>query len=246
MKFAKMNQDNYFIKEDYLCNTEAQSLDVAPTDSYWTPERIELSSRYQHHVYLLAAKMAKKNDYTTAMDLGCGPGTKAKSILAHAFKKLILIDQKSSKNIVEKIIPEAIFIGANLEECDIALNQKVDLIICADVVEHLNNPLPCLRFALNTIKPDGLVIFSTPERDILRGQDCMTSPHPSHVREWNSEEFKMLLEFSGFNVLRQIHFPPEKLTGTEELKRLLLQRFIKRSSWQACQVAICSKSDTTS
>ena len=238
-----MKPEKYFLKEGYLCNDGAQTLDVAPTDRYWTSERIELSSRYQHHVYLLAAQLAKNKNYSTAMDLGCGPGTKAKTILSPAFKKLILIDQQSSRKIVEQVIPQATFISADLEKCDITLDQKIDLIICADVVEHLYNPLPCLKFALNSIKPDGLVIFSTPERDYLRGKDCMNSPHSSHVREWNTEEFKQLLEYSGFKILRQLHLPPQKLSRIEDLMRILLQRYLKRSSWRSCQVAICRTND---
>jgi hypothetical protein len=71
------------------------------------------------------------------------------------------------------------------------------------VVEHLVNPVPFLRLIRNLLRQGATaVIFSTPERDLTRGKSDNGPPwNPCHVREWNSEEFKALLEWAGFELI---------------------------------------------
>ena len=52
----------------------------------------------------------------------------------------------------------------------------------------------------NVAKKDTEIIFSTPERDLKRGKDCMGSNKPEHVREWNQKEFTKLMESFGFEI----------------------------------------------
>ena len=58
--------------------------------------------------------------------------------------------------------------------------------------------------ALNLIKnisnKSTEIILSTPERDLKRGEECMGSNKPEHVREWNRSEFTALLEYFGFEI----------------------------------------------
>lgn len=234
-------KENFFCKEGYIVNDEARTLDFSESDVYWTQERIDASSRYQYHVYKLAAKIAKQFEYSSGMDLGCGPGTKAKSFLSKALKDVTLVDQPSSAVLARAILPQAVFVGTNLENCVAILDRKFDLIVCADVLEHLYNPLPCLTFAYNHLAPLGTVIFSTPERDVLRGKNCTYSPHPSHVREWNCTEFKDLLEYSGFEIIQQMCLPAGKLSRIVAPFRTILNPLLHPTSWNSCQVAVCKK-----
>jgi SAM-dependent methyltransferase len=235
---------HFFVKEGYHCNTQAQTFIIDQEDEYWTPNRIRISLRYQHYVYSLAARLARRRRFETGMDLGCGTGIKARDILSKHLRHLVLVDQPSSEIAVREMIADVVFISTDLEKCDLVVDKKMDLIVCADVLEHLHDPLPCLRFARNCLKPSGIAVFSTPERDILRGPSCMSSPHPSHVREWNTAEFRQLLEFSGFIVLKQLHLPPEKLSKFADLIRICFQRAVKKQPlWSGCQVAVCCKRD---
>lgn len=234
-------QDNFFIKSGYRCNENALTYEAEDTDKFWTDERLQTSSKFQYYVYLLAAKLAKKNGFKRAIDIGCGPATKTKSILAPVINEIVLIDQPNCEVLTKNIFPQAHFISANLEECDVKLSHTSDLIICADVLEHLFNPIPCLKFALDHLSQSGIAIFSTPERDILRGTDCMTSPHAAHVREWNQFEFKQLLQYSGFKVIEQKFFPAAKLSYQEEILCNLSRGLFAPSHWKSCQVAICCK-----
>jgi predicted TPR repeat methyltransferase len=230
---------HFFVKPGYAANAQAQTLDIQPWDKYWTPERIEDSARYQHHIYLLAARIARRHRFETGMDLGCGPGTKAARILANSIPDLVLIDQPSSAGLVKKCLPAATFIAMDLETCAVELNRTVDLIVCADVLEHLYDPNACIRFARDHLVSRGIAVFSTPERDVLRGPNCMNSPHPAHVREWNKEEFRALLEHGGFHIISQSTLPMTRLGVIEELARTSLGRVLRLRRWHSSQVAIC-------
>jgi SAM-dependent methyltransferase len=234
------SSDNLFCKDGYIINSQARTLNILDSDDYWTQERIDRSGSYQYYVYKFAAKIALQRKFTCGMDLGCGPGTKTKVFFEKVLKEIILVDQPSSRNLIKNILPESHFIGTDLERCEISLDKSFDLIICADVLEHLFNPMPCLQFAREHLAPSGVAIFSSPERDILRGPDCLNSPHPSHVREWNSEEFKCLLQYSGFNVVNQLFFPIEKLSAFNNAARICIGKYIKHTQWNTCQVAICT------
>lgn len=74
------------------------------------------------------------------------------------------------------------------------------VIICSDVIEHLDNPSPLLR---DLASIDGaIVIISTPERDIQHGYAHMgPSPNLCHVREWNAEELHGYLASCGLKLL---------------------------------------------
>lgn len=239
---------NFFIKDGYSCNLEAKTFDIDLSDQYWTEERVEKAdiSYYQYDVYLLASKIALEKRLKVGMDLGCGPATKAKQILSIVLDKIVLVDQPSCEKIAKKLLPDAKFIGINLENCDQLLdldqkNEMMDLIICADVLEHLFNPYVCLKLIHKYLKPSGIVIFSTPNRDVLRGQKCMRSPHPSHVREWNKPELRDLLEYSRFNILEHLDFPPKRLSRIEQFVRFFLHYIVPLPRWNSCQVAVCSK-----
>jgi lipopolysaccharide transport system ATP-binding protein len=231
----------FFVKEGYRSNNVARTYEFSQAGEYWTAERLQKVIAYQHHVYLLAAKLIEHNALKSALELGCGPATKTASMLLPKLDRLTLIDQPTCEQVVKKTIPSATFISANLEHCELDLNQQFDLIVCADVLEHLSNPLPCLEFAYKHLSSSGFAVFSTPERDILRGQKCMNSPHPSHVREWNRLEFRQLLDYVGFVIFDHILVPPARTRKVEDLIRFLCSDIITTSKLHGCQVAICRK-----
>lgn len=233
--------ENYFCKDGYAINAEAKTLNVLDSDQYWTKERIELSGSYQYYVYELASTIASQKGVVSALDLGCGTGVKTKAFISDKVRDVVLVDQESSKSLVQSILPGSKFIGADLEACEIDVASEFGLIICADVIEHLFNPMPCLQFVRKHLAPSGVALFSTPERDVLRGKDCMVSPHGSHVREWNGEEFKELLRFSGFEVEMHLTFPIERLSRIENLSRVMFNRLLKLPKWNGCQVAVCTR-----
>jgi predicted TPR repeat methyltransferase len=235
------SKKNFFIKDNYLPDFKASSIEAAPGE-YWTAERLRMSRLYQYDVYLLAKKIAQKNNFKKVLDLGCGPATKAQMFFDESTYSVSLIDQESCSHITRQQFPNAKFYSMDLELCDSKIQlQKQDIVICADVVEHLLDPSQCIQFAHSILQPQGLAIFSTPERDILRGFECTTSGHSCHVREWNSNEFRRLLHYFGFNVITQCNYPVKKKNLLDKVISLFSKKHAKIADFHGCQVAICKK-----
>jgi hypothetical protein len=76
---------------------------------------------------------------------------------------------------------------------------KKAVIVCADVIEHLVNPLPLLHTIKNWLVDAPVAIISTPDRVLNRGVHHLGPPdNPKHVREWEVDEFRCFLEATGF------------------------------------------------
>ena len=64
-----------------------------------------------------------------------------------------------------------------------------DLIICADVLEHVPDPDQLMQ-SIVSINDWKCLMLSTPERNSKRGRFHFgPSPNPSHYREWSMKEF---------------------------------------------------------
>ena len=89
------------------------------------------------------------------------------------------------------------------------------------MVEHLADPYELLVRLRSVVAPGGLLLISTPDRDLLEDRPPLGPPrNPRHVREWNRAEFELLLEAAGFDVLRVRRFLPRAYSPTMlDLKR---------------------------
>jgi len=233
----KSESGTYFIKRGYQPNLAQITYDAEDGEAYWTPQRIEIGARYQFDVY--ADALRRLSTTCSLLDVGSGPPQKLSHMLGHHKREVWLVDQPSSAALAKRLLPSANFVAANLEEIDIDLGVRFDVIICADVVEHLVNPDPCLAFIRRHLSHEGIAFLSTPERDVLRGRDCMKSPNPMHVREWNQSEFCSLLEARGFQVERQYLVPQQKLSSWKKWLGRMMSAAGMPPAWYSCQLAIC-------
>jgi len=161
---------------------------------------VENGTLYQPEVYPVAQYLLDGTGRTRIIDVGCGVGRKLAS--ADAATKL------------------GIDFGANIAFCrthygaaaewrEVDLSQPApadlvdsigpqDVVICSDVVEHLMDPRPLLDFLRQCFSRGALVITSTPERALVRGEDHVgPPPNRSHIREWTLDEYRALLNASG-------------------------------------------------
>jgi SAM-dependent methyltransferase len=232
--------ESFGIKSGYQPNIRGADTSVDAGADYWSEDRIRNSFRYQYDVYRLADTTLKNRRSASFLDVGCGVGTKVAGMIVPHAPALCLGDHPSSRELVEQFVPGAHFVGQNLETVEVSLGRTFDVVVCADVLEHLHNPVPCTRFLRDHLAPGGVAFISTPERDYLRGSTCMESPHPSHVREWNRDEFRSYLTSQGLSVQKQIFYPQEKWPYLEFVFSRFFQRLFRTKQWSACQVAVCT------
>lgn len=89
-----------------------------------------------------------------------------------------------------------------------------DMIIASDVIEHLGDP-DWLLDIIAEASPK-FVVFSTPDRDLLPDAHSMgPPPNPTHVREWNTEEFS---KYIGSRFKIRDHF----ISNSQQATQLLL------------------------
>lgn len=228
----------YCIKREYIPNTENMTLEAGGR-VFWDKRRIYHSSLYQWHVYDYALKLIRKYNIKNVLDVGCGPATKLMDMLSNE-AEIYAIDQPSAIEYCKATYNKGNFYADNFEEPKVCLNVQAGLIICSDVIEHMENPDTLLNYIKRFSNKETLVLFSTPNRDRLRGKNCLISKKKEHIREWNSGEFKAYLEESGFKILEQVHMPPVKTALNVLFFLHYLLQVIKVLPYNYNQVVLCT------
>ena len=210
---------------------------------YWIPERIKNSHFFQFHVYELAKKIALKTGAKDILDIGSGPGTKLKKFFDLKQFQITLFDQPGMEKVVAKTIGDVEFFGVNLENRDFSNQKQYDLIICADVIEHLEDPDSLLEIIKKHLKQSGTCIVSTPDRDMCRGLKNMQSPNKAHVREWNKPELIEYLKSRNFNVEKHYNFPLKNLLPFKFWLSQLPVFYRRRNpkNWYGCQAIVITQ-----
>lgn len=231
-----MDVNDFFIKDGY-CLNPVKTFDIADSDKYWTEERLKTSEYLQYHVYEFAYRLFTKKHLNSVIDVGSGPGLKTKHFFERRGTEVYLLDQPTTKVITDKTFPNASFVTADLSK-PYDLDRKFDLVICADVIEHLENPDILLETLRGLCKENGYIVLSTPDRDMRRGLDNNQSPNPEHVREWNFSEFSNYIRSRDFIIEEHVNLPSIKLNKRQLLLHKLLYKKINKTTWYPCQTLI--------
>lgn len=155
----------------------------------------------QPDVYARAADVARSLGAARIVDLGTGSGGKL-AALASGFE-VLGIDHGPNLELARRAFPDRVWREHDLDShAPLPLGSEDlerSVVICAGVIEHLARPEHLLRNLRGLLASVGAVVLSTPERDLTHGPESMGPPaDPTHVREWNINEFAALLEDYGF------------------------------------------------
>ena len=184
-----MSDAIYFLPDGYTPNLRP---------AYYVDEGDDL---WQEAVYQYAAALASRLRVPHCVDLGCGRGGKtARYLVAHNRKAAIGVDHGQNYQLalwarpitIGTAVPQALlqFVDHDLNsDAWLPVNTDNALIVCADVLEHLETPEILLeRIAQTTANA---MVFSTPDRALLYDAGHLGPPgNPAHVREWAADEFK--------------------------------------------------------
>lgn len=145
-----------------------------------TPNR----DQYQREVYLAARDYARRSGALTIADVGCGSGFKLVQFLSEF--DVVGYDMPATVSFLRSTYPAFKWEIANFE---VEPQLKRDVVICADVIEHVPNPDALLRYLKKLTKQR--LFISTPDRVLVYGKDHDGPPrNRSHYREWNQAEFE--------------------------------------------------------
>lgn len=161
----------------------------------WTGERLTTGKSNEiviHHLHRYAIALALVKD-KVVLDIASGEGY-GSSLLANEAKKVIGVD------IEEKVIEfaKAKYKKANLEfkigsadKMPVADN-SIDVVVSFETIEHHDKHEEMFLEIKRVLKPDGVLIMSSPDK--LNYRDIPKLYNPFHIKELYREEFKDLVE----------------------------------------------------
>ena len=143
-----------------------------------------LRDEWQDAVYQTAREYWDAYSLHSVCDVGCGSGFKLQKYFGSEHRTSVIgIDLPDTVAKLQKIYPDRLWSTPDR----LPSYYGVDLVICADVIEHVDDP-DALLAKLKSMRPRWLVI-STPDRDLLKTPMGPPS-NPQHVREWGFQEFE--------------------------------------------------------
>jgi hypothetical protein len=182
---------NYFIKGGYQENPQPQYCDYTDRNNteVWQPD-----------VYKTALEIAERTHCKYIIDIGSGDGKKLKTF-EEKFQ-IIAVDYGTNEVAIRKNVQLHSFINANLENTVPVIAKEIikdAVAIFSDVVEHLIRPDAILHYLSQVASDCVALIISTPDRDRTHGTNHFgPPPNKCHVREWNLNEFRSLLQYFQF------------------------------------------------
>ena len=181
--------NHYGLPEGYRIREKPESWDDTKMKDEW-----------QREVYLMALAIMVSHSYKSVIDVGCGSGYKLMKYLGKY--DTVGMDVPATVDFLLNKYP------ANTWVTDKPA-QKFDMVICADVIEHVTDP-DALCQSLRSLA-NGHIIISTPDR--LRPGEPPFGPsrNRSHVREWSYAEFGSYIR-TQFEVLGQVRTNEEQST----------------------------------
>lgn len=180
----------HFVPRDYTARERPE---------YFVAEREGIV--YQPDVYAEAARLAREHGLGRVIDVGCGDGRKLAAL--HPEFELVGIDYGENLEACRARYDFGTWVSHDLETSDElpvpAAQLRGSVVVAADVIEHLVQPQRLLAQLRAAQRVAGVVVLSTPERELVRGRGHLGPPgNPAHVREWTLPEFARLLRDAGF------------------------------------------------
>lgn len=144
---------------------------------------------FQREVYQRAAYLMQEHHWQTVLDIGCGSGYKLAHYLGHFDATGVDFSPAIDQAMVDH--PQHTWINA---EDFIAAHHQADMIICADVLEHVEDPDAFIKSVIS-VRGWKCILISTPERNKRRGRlHYGPPPNPAHYREWSMPELKRFIQ----------------------------------------------------
>ncbi len=172
---ACLQQPKYGLRRGYLHRTSVMVFD----DRNNTDE-------FQKEVYAFARAIYEERHLQGVLDMGCGSGYK----LLHYFGDLPCAGAETNPDFLKQRYPDRQWFDVHGEDWK---DFPAELLIAADVIEHVPNPDAFMRHLLAQRHARWFII-STPDRN-LDPSPWTFGPPPNecHYREWSFEEFAVFI-----------------------------------------------------
>jgi GT2 family glycosyltransferase/ubiquinone/menaquinone biosynthesis C-methylase UbiE len=141
------------------------------------------------HRYLLAREFCRNRD---VLDAACGEGY-GSALLAQVARSVVGIDVDGAS--IDAAATEFSRGNLKFKKSDVRKielpDNSVDVVVTFETIEHIAQQREFLSECRRVLRPDGLLIASTPDRDVY--SPIGSPPNPYHVRELTRLEFETLV-----------------------------------------------------
>lgn len=144
------------------------------------------------------------------LDVGCGTGSVTLIVNRGKNNKLFGIEPDQARAALARSRGIDVFCGQLTEEY-LSKHDKFDVILLADVLEHVAEPSALLRLAASGLRPGGLALISVPNvvhwtvrLDIMCGRFEYTEVgirDATHLRWFTAKTIRELVRREGFDIL---------------------------------------------
>jgi len=160
----------------------------------WTGERLETFIENQTTIEHLH-RYAFTRDYIKGkivLDLACGSGYGSNMMAAYASHVIgVDISEKTVQEARKKYLRENLCFKAGNATAIPQDNGSVDVVVSFETIEHLTGHKEMLMEIKRVLKPDGMLIMSSPDKKYY--SDIPGYRNPFHLKELYSEEFEHLI-----------------------------------------------------
>ena len=146
---------------------------------------------------------------STVLDIGCSSGNLGKALKKAKSIKVVGLDiEESDVLLAKKNLDEAHLL--NIETDDISHLGMFDIVVFADVIEHLLNPIHALEKVKSVLKPGGKIVFSIPNManvtirlELLKGKFAYKDfglLDRTHLHFYDKQEVERVFTEAGFAI----------------------------------------------
>lgn len=143
------------------------------------------------------------------LDIGCGAGRLGEVLKVRQRAHVTGVEAIPAAAAQAKMRLDVLYEG-DIESLSLTEVEPFDAIVCADVLEHLKNPLAVLRHLRNTLSPEGHLIVSLPNvrhhsvvRGLLEGHWTYEPAgllDETHLRFFTRREIEKMLFRAGYQI----------------------------------------------
>jgi len=202
-------------------------------ESQW--DDMKIYGPFSCHLRRIIKKMIRPLDFHSVLDVGCGQGSFLQELQLEfpSINPLGIDISSSAVALARERVPAGNFYV--LDITNKSLDEKCDLVVCSEVLEHITDDISALRNLRKMTQR--YLLVSTPQ-----GRMREFEKHVGHVRNYAPGELVKKIESSGFKILSVIEwgFPfysplyrnfldmigSKGTTGEFGLLRKLLAKFI--------------------
>ncbi|HVR48004.1 MAG TPA: class I SAM-dependent methyltransferase [Candidatus Binatia bacterium] len=157
----------------------AAERNTAIYDRFWedAPDYVRYHPGARHRRRLILRAVGR-SPYASVLDVGCGDGTLLRQVRRARPDVAVWAGADLSASQVERNksrLADVDFYALDIQKA--ALERTFDLVLCSEVIEHLDDPVAAIRHLASMLNPGGRLVLTCPT-----GTVYATEKHFGHVR----------------------------------------------------------------